>query len=51
MSGSTVDLTVVMAVRDGARYLAEALDSVLAQEPAPREVVAHRYFVACRRQV
>ncbi len=40
MSSSTVDVTVVVAVRDGARYLAAALDSVLDDDPAPREVIA-----------
>jgi glycosyltransferase involved in cell wall biosynthesis len=37
MSGTSVG--VVVAVRDGERYLAEALESVLAQQPAPDEVV------------
>ena len=38
----TVDprLSVVMAVRDGERYLAEALESVLGQSIAPGEIVA-----------
>jgi glycosyltransferase involved in cell wall biosynthesis len=40
VSASTVDVSVVVAVRDGARYLAAALDSVLAQDPSPREVIA-----------
>ena len=34
-----LDVSVVVPVRDGARYLATALDSVLDQVPAPREVV------------
>jgi glycosyltransferase involved in cell wall biosynthesis len=37
VSGPAV--SVVVAVRDGERYLAEALDSVLGQRPAPAEVV------------
>jgi glycosyltransferase involved in cell wall biosynthesis len=37
---NAVDVTVVVAVRDGARYLAAALDSVFAQDPPPREVIA-----------
>jgi len=36
---SEVSVGVVIAVRDGARYLGEALDSVLAQDPVPDEVV------------
>lgn len=36
---SDVSVGVVIAVRDGARYLGEALDSVLAQDPVPDEVV------------
>jgi glycosyltransferase involved in cell wall biosynthesis len=35
----TVDVTVVVPVRNGARYVSAALDSVLAQVPAPRQVV------------
>jgi glycosyltransferase involved in cell wall biosynthesis len=34
-----VDVTVVIPVRNGARYLPAALDSVLTQVPAPRQVV------------
>ena len=33
------DVSVVMTVRDGDRYLAEALDSILEQRSAPGEVV------------
>lgn len=33
------DVTVVMAVRDGERYLAAAIDSILEQSQTPREVV------------
>jgi len=36
----TPTVSVVVPVRDGARYLGEALDSVLAQLPADSEVVA-----------
>lgn len=36
---STAPVSVVLPVRDGERYLAEALDSVLGQVPAPCEVV------------
>lgn len=32
-------ISVVVPVRDGARYLREALDSILGQVPAPQEVV------------
>jgi glycosyltransferase involved in cell wall biosynthesis len=34
-----LDVSVVVPVRNGARYLATALDSVLGQSPAPREIV------------
>jgi len=37
MSGPTV--AVVVAVRDGERYLAETLDSILAHQPAPDDLV------------
>jgi glycosyltransferase involved in cell wall biosynthesis len=40
VNGPTVDVSVLVPVRDGARYLADALDSVLDQDPAPREVIA-----------
>lgn len=36
---SSADVSVVMALRNGARFVAEALDSVLAQRPAVLEVV------------
>jgi glycosyltransferase involved in cell wall biosynthesis len=36
---SELSVGVVIAVRDGTRYLGEALDSVLTQDPAPDEVV------------
>jgi len=36
---SVVSVGVVIAVRDGVRYLGETLDSVLAQDPVPDEVV------------
>lgn len=36
---SSADVSVVMALRNGARFVAEALDSVLAQRPAALEVV------------
>lgn len=35
----TADVSVLMTVRDGARYLAEALDSILGQDAPPGEVV------------
>lgn len=34
-----MDVSVVIPVRDGERYLAEAITSALAQEPKPREVL------------
>jgi len=39
MTSATDDVTVVIAVRDGARFLAEALASVVAQTHAPAEIV------------
>jgi glycosyltransferase involved in cell wall biosynthesis len=36
---SLPSVAVVVAVRDGERYLAETLDSILAQHPAPDDVV------------
>jgi glycosyltransferase involved in cell wall biosynthesis len=39
MSGAPIELSVVMTVRDGERYLAEALDSILGQRVRPAEVV------------
>src|SRR4051812_43662448 len=37
---ATVDVSVVIPVHNGAAYIAAALDSVLRQDPAPREVIA-----------
>lgn len=39
MTVTADDVSVVMPVRDGERYLAEALDSVLAQSAPPGEVI------------
>ncbi|MSO78742.1 MAG: glycosyltransferase [Acidimicrobiia bacterium] len=39
MTLNSTDVSVVMAVRDGERYLAEALESVLGQTARPGEVV------------
>ena len=39
MTIDAANVSVVMTVRDGERYLGEALDSILQQQPSPGEVV------------
>src|SRR5204863_3234846 len=39
LSAASFDVAVVVPVRDGAAFLRAALESALAQEPPPREIV------------